>query len=67
MERYVNYLQLVEDGNYEILVQKRTDSTEPEYQIEVRNDCDESLLTLNLAEAEYVGLVKAANALKREQ
>lgn len=66
MKRYINFSMNTENENFEILLQKRTDSEEPEYQIEFRDEYGESLLTTDLSQSEFNEIAKAVNKLKRE-
>lgn len=66
MKRYINFSMNTENENFEVLLQKRTDSEEPEYQIEFRDEYGESLLTTDLSQSEFNEFAKAVNKLKRE-
>lgn len=66
MKRYINFSMNTENENFEVLLQKRTDSEEPEYQIEFRDEYGESLLTTDLSQSEFNEIAKAVNKLKRE-
>lgn len=65
MRRYVNY-QVTDDNDNELLFQKQTTGDEPEYQLEIRDCCGESMIMIDMCAKQFNDLVKAVNKLKRE-
>jgi hypothetical protein len=67
MRRFINIVLPVESVDQDMIFEKRTDSEQPEYSMQVRDYDDENLITIHLTESEFNDLVKGLNQLKREE